>query len=329
MLMPMVLHSLQFLIILCIYFICLAFAQNEDQFIYNGFHQANLHLEGSAQIYNGLLQLSSMSPNQVGHAFYTLPSKFNTSSSSGLKSSLSFSTNFVFAMVRQFPNIGGYGLTFTISPSKDFSNASAHPLLGLFNFSNDGLATNHILAIELDTHKNDNFGDIDDNHVGIDVNGLQSVEAATAMYFSNKEGRNISLKLTSGDPMHLWIDYDEAEKILNVTLAPTYIPKPNQPLLSKRIDLSQYLLEYMYVGFSASSAISASYYILGWSFNKSGQSQNLDDSKLPPLLQQGKTKENTGLQTKNLVITVILVLVTITGAVYILRRKKYEEIRED
>ncbi|KAK7821025.1 putative l-type lectin-domain containing receptor kinase i.6 [Quercus suber] len=182
MLMAMVLHSLQFLIILCVYFICLGFAQNEDQFIYNGFHQANLHLEGSAQIYNnGLLQLSSMSLNQVGYAFYKLPLKFNTSSSSGLKSSLLFSTNFVFAMVRQFPNIGGHGITFTISPSKDFPNASAHPFLGLFNFSNDGLATNHILAIELDTLKNDNFGDIDDNHVGIDVNGLQSVEAATAM----------------------------------------------------------------------------------------------------------------------------------------------------
>nr|POE95837.1 l-type lectin-domain containing receptor kinase iv.2 [Quercus suber] len=232
-------------------------------------------------------------------------------------------------MVRQFPNIGGHGITFTISPSKDFPNASAHPFLGLFNFSNDGLATNHILAIELDTLKNDNFGDIDDNHVGIDVNGLQSVEAATAMYFSNKEGRNISLELTSGNPMHLWIDYDEAEKLLNVTLAPTNIPKPNQPLLSKRIDLSQYLLEYMYVGFSASSTKSASYYILGWSFNKSGQSQSLDVSKLPPLLQQGKKKENTGLQTRILVITVILVLITITGAAYILRRKKYEEIRED
>ncbi|KAK4545013.1 hypothetical protein RGQ29_032960 [Quercus rubra] len=287
MLMAMVLHSLQLLIILCVYFICLAFAQNEDQFIYNGFHQANLHLDGSAQIYNdGLLQLSSMSLNQVGHAFYTLPLKFNTSS-------------------------------------------SAHPLLGLFNFSNIGLATNHILAIELDTVKNDNFGDIDDNHVGIDVNGLQSVEAATAMYFSNKEGRNISLELTSGNPMHLWIDYYEAEKLLNVTLAPTYIPKPNQPLLSKRIDLSQYLLQDMYVGFSASAGESASYYILGWSFNKSGQSQSLDVSKLPPLLQQEKTKENTGLLTKSLVITVILLLITITGAAYILRRKKYEEIRED
>ena len=329
MLMAMVLHSLQFLIILCVYFICLAFAQNEDQFIYNGFHQANLHLDGSAQIYNdGLLQLSSMSLNQVGHAFYTLPLKFNTSSS-GLNSSLSFSTNFVFAMVRQFPNIGGHGFAFTISPSRDFSNASAHPLLGLFNFSNIGLATNHILAIELDTVKNDNFGDIDDNHVGIDVNGLQSVEAATAMYFSNKEGRNISLELTSGNPMHLWIDYYEAEKLLNVTLAPTYIPKPNQPLLSKRIDLSQYLLQDMYVGFSASAGESASYYILGWSFNKSGQSQSLDVSKLPPLLQQEKTKENTGLLTKSLVITVILLLITITGAAYILRRKKYEEIRED
>jgi hypothetical protein len=88
------------------------------------------------------------------------------------------------------------------------------------------------LAIELDTVQNPDVGDIDNNHVGIDVNSLQSVEAATAKYFSNKEGKNISLELMSGNLMHLWIDYDEAEKLLNVTLAPTTIPKPNRPLLS-------------------------------------------------------------------------------------------------
>uniref|UniRef100_A0A2N9ITY5 non-specific serine/threonine protein kinase n=1 Tax=Fagus sylvatica TaxID=28930 RepID=A0A2N9ITY5_FAGSY len=222
-------------------------------------------------------------------------------------------------------------MAFIISPSQNFIHAVGNQYLGLFNSSNDGLPTNNILAIELDTVLNPEFGDIDKNHVGIDVNSLNSTASAPAMYFHNKEGKNISLELTSGNPMHLWIDYDEEEKLLSVTLAPTRIQKPNRPLMSKAIDLSQYLLESMYVGFSAATGtiIPCNHYILGWSFNKSGQAQSLDVSKLPPLPQQRKTKKIPGLMIMVLLIAVTLVLITITGAAYIIRRKKYEEIRED
>ena len=71
------------------------------------------------------------------------------------------------------------------------------------------------------------------------------------------------------------------------------------------------------------------HYILGWSFNKSGQAQSLDVSKLPSLPQQRKTKEIPRLMIMVFLIAVTLVLITITGAAYIIRRKKYEEIRED
>jgi serine/threonine protein kinase len=329
--MAIVLQSLQLLIILSVSYICLNFAQNKNQFIYNGFLQANLTLYGSAKILpNGLLQLNNISTDQVGHAFYPLHFKFNTTSSSGLTPSLSFSTNFVFAMVPPLPKIGGHGITFFISPMKNFSNSIEFPLLGLFNFATSGKSSNHILAIEMDAVQNRDVGDIDNNHVGIDLNSLQSIEAATAKYFSNKDGKNISLELLSGNLMHLWIDYDEAEKLLNVTLGPTTIPKPNRPLLSKHINLSQYLLENMYVGFSAiSGTVGSDNYILGWSFNKSGQAQSLDVSKLPLLPQKGKTKEKTGLMIMISLIAVTLVLITIGGAAYILRRKKFEEIRED
>jgi serine/threonine protein kinase len=325
------LRSLHFLILFYVSNIPLSFAQDENQFIYNGFKQAKLHLDGIAVIHsNGLLQLTNISYQQPGHAFYQFPIKFNTSTSSTLTSSLSFSTNFVFAMVPQVQNFGGHGIAFTISPTRDFTRAKAHQSMGLFNSSNNGLPENHILAIELDTVENAEFGDIDGNHVGIDVNGLKSVESAPATYFTDKEGKNISLELRSGNPMHLWIDYNEAEKLLNVTLAPTKIPKPNRPLLSRHIDLSQILLESMYVGFSSTSGTTlASYhYILGWSFNKSGPSQSLEISRLPPLPRHEKRAKPGPAITTSL-IAVALVLITVTGADYILRRKKYEEIRED
>jgi serine/threonine protein kinase len=307
------------------------FAQ-DDQFIYNGFHEANLHLQGIAEIHpNGLLQLTNTSNiRQVGYAFYRLPLKFNTTSSSSLTPSLSFSTNFVFAIVPQMPTLGAHGMAFTISPSWEFTHAQPIDFLGLFNASNNGLLTNHILAIELDIVESTEFQDIDNNHVGIDLNSIQSVESAPATYFSDQEGKNISLELISGKPMHLWIDYDETEKLLNVTLAPTNIPKPNRPLLSTHINLSQYLLESMYVGFSAATGTATSdMYILGWSFNKSGQAQSLDVSRLPQPPQQRKSKEKTRLMIMILLIPVAVVLILIIGAVFILRRKKYEEIRED
>jgi hypothetical protein len=325
----MYLRSLHFLILLYVSNIPLAFAQDESQFIYNGFKQAKLDLDGIAVIHsNGLLQLTNISYQQPGRAFYQFPIKFNTTSST-LTSSLSFSTNFVFAMVPQVQNLGGHGIAFTISPTRDFTHATANQYMGLFNSSNNGHPANHILAIELDTAGNPEFGDIDKNHVGIDVNGLVSVESAPATYFTDKEGKNISLELTSGNPMHLWIDYNEAEKLLNVTLAPTRIPKPNRPLLSRHIDLSTILLESMYIGFSSATGTLASYhYILGWSFNKSGPSQSLEISRLPPLPRQGK-RAKPGPVIITSLIAVALVLITVTGAASILRRKKYEEIRED
>ena len=208
-------------------------------------------------------------------SFYHFPIKFNKDNSS-----LSFSTDFVFAVVPEVKNLGGHGMAFTFSPSTDFTHALSNRFLGLFNDSNNGLSAYHILAIELDTVPESEFGDIT-KHVGIDVIGMKSVESAPAMYFSNKEGKNVSLDLMSGSPIHLWIDYDEAEKLVNVTLAPITIPKPNRPLLSTHVDLSQILLDSMYVGFSAATGILASYHcILGWSFNKSGPAKSLKVSSL-------------------------------------------------
>ena len=252
--MALVLRSLHFLILLYASYIPLALAQDENGFIYNGFHdQANLRLDGIAEIHpNGLLQLTNLSCNEVGRAFYQFPFKFDPNSS------LSFSTNFVFTMVPEVDNLGGHGIAFTISPTRDFTHVEANRFLGLFNDSNNGNTANHILAIEVDLVPGSDFGDII-NHVGIDVNSIVSVELAPTKYFSDEEGKNISLKLLSGNPMHLWIDYDEAEKLLTVTLAPTTIPKPNRPLLSTTIDLPKILLESMYVGFSSATGTVTSY----------------------------------------------------------------------
>uniref|UniRef100_A0A2N9ITQ4 non-specific serine/threonine protein kinase n=1 Tax=Fagus sylvatica TaxID=28930 RepID=A0A2N9ITQ4_FAGSY len=173
------------------------------------------------------------------------------------------------------PTFEGHGLTFTITPSWEFSHAVSSDYLGLFNASSNGLPTNQILAIELDTVESQEFQDIDNNHVGINVNSLESVESAPATYFSDQERKNISMELTT------------------------------------------------------TGTIASDHYILGWSFNKSGQAQSLDVSRLPQPPRQRISKENTRQTTLILLIAVAVVLILVIGATFIWRRKKYEEIRED
>ncbi|THG09707.1 hypothetical protein TEA_012220 [Camellia sinensis var. sinensis] len=305
--------------------------EDENQFIYNGFHGANLYLDGVAQIHpNGLLQLTNSSKQEIGHAFYRLPIIFNASSS-GLLQTLSFSTNFIFSMVPIIPNLSGHGIAFTISPSLNFSQAEVAQYLGLLNLSNNGLTSNHLLAVELDTIRSPEFNDINDNHVGIDVNSLKSIVSAPATYYSNSEGINKSLELISGNSMQVWIEYDGVENLLNVTLAPIRSPKPYQSLLSTHINLSTIFLNSMYVGFSsATGAVPGNHYILGWSFNKSGQAQSLDLSKLPSIPLQRIPRQKQSLEIIVLLIAVSIVLiVTIVGTIYFVRRKKYEELFED
>ncbi|KAJ0021536.1 hypothetical protein Pint_32771 [Pistacia integerrima] len=260
-------------------------AQDENQFIYHGFNEANLHLDGIAKI------LPSV-PSEV--------------------------------------NLSGHGMAFVISPTTDFSQAVASAYLGLFNISNSGRPTNHTLAVELDTVQSGEFKDINGNHVGIDVNSLESIDSAPASYFSDKEGKNESLELASGNSIQIWIDYNGVEKLLHVTLAPIRTPKPKRPLLSKLIDVSEILLDSMYIGFSASTGTRKSdHYVLGWSFNESGQSQNLDISKLPSLPPTRKARVKTDPLIIVLPVAGLVVLTIIGGAVYIVRKKRYEEAYED
>ncbi|KAH9701389.1 hypothetical protein KPL71_024979 [Citrus sinensis] len=341
--MAAALRSLYFWKFLLVSCISVASAQDENQFIYHGFNESKLHLEGFAKIQpNGLLQMSNGSQLTKGHAFYPQPLNFNTSS----PQSLSFSTNFVFAMVPV--NTGGHGMAFLFSPSLDFSQALAYAYLGLLNSTNNGQSTNHIIAVELDTVESVEFNDLNGTHVGIDVNSLISYDSAPAAYFSD-EGSYISLDLQSGNPMQIWIDYNGEETLLNVTLAPIRVSKPNRPLLSTPLDLSQILLDTMFVGFSASTGIlESNQYILGWSFSRSGEAQNLDISKLPilppppsltpsasfssfaPSPEKAMEKGRGPIIIVFPIVAVFAVaLITISGAIYIVQKKKYEEVYED
>ncbi|CAN4080691.1 unnamed protein product [Withania somnifera] len=285
-----------------------------DAFIYNGFQSRNLSLDGIAKLTpNGLLLLTDNETQDQGHAFYPNPIHFKNSPDAA---AFSFSTTFVFAIRSNFQPL-----------DERNSGALANHYLGLFNSANNGNRSNHVVGVEVDTIYSADFGDINDNHVGIDINGLRSVAAHTAGYFDGTGFFN-NLTLVSGQSMQVWVDYDGSTKQINVTLAPLHVGKPVRPLLSLKYDLSPILNQTMYVGFSSSTgSVPTDHYILGWSFMTNGKAQEL--SQLPSLPRFGRKGTSRFVTTGLPVIFLVSLVVAISLVVYYLRRKKYEEIFED
>ncbi|KAK9158850.1 hypothetical protein Scep_005424 [Stephania cephalantha] len=331
-------------------FILLLILQNPTQvpsqpqhssFIFNGFHNSSdLLFDGSPKtLPNGLLQLTNLTNDQIGHAFFKLPLHFPNPGPSDrprdpLSSlSFSFSTTFAFAMVPERPDRGGQGLAFVISPDFRINGAYPAEYFGLFNDSTNGLSSNRVFAVEFDVGHSLQFKDIDANHVGIDVNGLQSIDSASAAYFTDqKQSQKQSFELLSGEPMQVWINYNGSNNQIDVAIAPLGIPRPIHPLLSKRFDLSRVFAEEMYVGFSASNGgFCSSHYILGWSFSRNGvEAQELELSSLPKLPKTRNSKKHVELVIGLSLAMLVVVLVGFVSVLFVRRRRRrYVEVRED
>ncbi|ERN07981.1 hypothetical protein AMTRI_Chr08g161850 [Amborella trichopoda] len=303
-----------------------------DAFTFLGFRGANVSLSGGSEITSGgALQLTNNSLNIIGHAFYATPFQFKNSSEGD---TFSFSASFVFAIDRPNP-FAASGFAFVISPtSTQFEGATGDQYLGLFNSTSNGDPRNHVLAVEFDTVLNEQFNDINANHVGIDLNSLTSNISASAAYFIT-EGQNTSrndLNLTSGDMIQVWIDYNSSEKLLNVTLSPNGISGRNsQPLLSLKVNLSSIFEDFMYAGFSAStsSTFASVHYILGWSFEVNGKAQDLDFSQLPSY-KTGKSSGGLSLGFKlGISLPLVVLFVTMLLILYLIQNQKDNENVED
>ncbi|KAL9233788.1 hypothetical protein vseg_008738 [Gypsophila vaccaria] len=306
-------------------------------FRYNGFKSANLELDadGIARYTdNGLLMLTNNdSTRQTGHAFFPFSIPFKSIKSNFSSRILSFSTSFAFAIVAANDTIlVGHGMAFVISPTKDLSGQLPSQYLGLFTTTNIGNSSDHILAVELDTVQDFEFGDIDDNHVGIDINSMVSTVAATAGYYTpskNEKNQNEfkNLSLRSGKPMIVWIDYDSKKSLLDVTLAPIDVPKPQTPLLSLSKDLSPIIEDTMYVGFSASNGLLfGTHYILGWSFATDSKAQDLIITELPDIPGPRKMPLFFPIGLPIIISAVILLSLV---SIYVYRKSKFAEELED
>ncbi|GJN32850.1 hypothetical protein PR202_gb21387 [Eleusine coracana subsp. coracana] len=238
---------------------------------------------------------------------------------------------FVFAIVSSYDGVSDHGLAFVFSPTTNFSAAKAGQYLGLLNATN-GTASDHVLAVELDTIMNPEFRDINSNHVGVDVNSLISEQAQPAGYYDDAAGGALrELELNSRKPMQVWVDYDDNARKLNVTLAPVKVPKPKRPVLSTPVNLSSIMADKIYIGFSSATGVVATHhYVLGWSFSFDGPAPPLDFSKLPVLPRLGPKPRSKVLDVV-LPLTTALLVAAVLSAVFLIlwRRHRYAEVKED
>ncbi|KAF8714019.1 hypothetical protein HU200_028010 [Digitaria exilis] len=323
-----------FFLLVALNLVALTAGDDHHQFVYSsGFTGSDLTLDGAATVTEtGLLELTNGTLRLKGHVIYPTRLPFrDTSSTSSNATTRSFSTSFVFGILSAYPDVSANGIAFFVAASKDFSGAMAAQYLGLLNTTNNGNSTNHVFAVELDTMQNNEFKDISDNHVGIDINSLISVNSTNAGYHGDGDGDFHNLTLISHEAMQVWVDYDGETKKINVTLAPLNMGKPVRPLISTTHDLSTVIPDMAYIGFSSSTGlVNSRHYVLGWSFAMDGPAPEIDISKLPKLPREFPKPRSKVMEIILPIATAAVVLFVGTVLVLLRRRQlRYSELRED
>ncbi|CAI9088209.1 OLC1v1022483C1 [Oldenlandia corymbosa var. corymbosa] len=219
----------------------------------------NLTLLGDSYLRNGIVGLTKelgVPSSSSGTVIYNSPIAFFDPDSN---ITASFSTRFAFFIGNVNPSSFGDGLTFFLSPDNQ-TLGSPGGYLGLVNSTQ--LTKNRFVAIEFDSKLDPHFSDPDDNHVGLDIESLVSIKTANPM--------SVGINLKSGNLITAWIDYRNEETKLEVFMSYSSF-KPEEPILTVDVDLSDFLKEFMYLGFSASTEGSTElHFIENWSFNTYG-----------------------------------------------------------
>ncbi|KAG0558034.1 hypothetical protein KC19_11G174500 [Ceratodon purpureus] len=168
---------------------------------------------------------------------------------------------------------GGDGLVFVFSADNITLGDPGGCMCTIQN-SQDGLTSNHMLAVEFDTFKNDYapFFDPSNNHVGVNVNSMNS----TQLYnLCSNSSSNCTYLVTDKD-FSAWIDFYGDNRTLEVRFAHGSITegaaKPPNPIISTALTrIDEVFLEYMYVGLSASGYTCRTVtQVKSWTFATSG-----------------------------------------------------------
>lgn len=223
----------------------------------------NVTLYGDAYFENNALTLtqevtclssssSSSSYFGIGRALYVYPIRFLDPKTN---TTASFSCRFSFSIIPSPLCTFGDGFAFLITSDAD-SFSSSYGYMGLP--APESNPQDSFFAVEFDTSFDPSLGDINGNHIGIDVNSVISFVSVDAI------SRGIDLK--SGKHITAWIEYRDSLKLIRVWAGYSQI-RPPSPLIIAQIDLSGQFKEYMHVGFSAANGQGSAMYIVDrWRF---------------------------------------------------------------
>ncbi|KAI4972424.1 hypothetical protein ZWY2020_003349 [Hordeum vulgare] len=186
--------------------------------------------------------------NHNGDIFYSSTFLVSKSTPDGRKEIASFSTTFAISLGRINAIIkGGEGLAFLIASSDGGPPPDSYGgFIGLSNGSTKGNSSNGFATVEFETAQQEH--NIDDNHVGLDVNSVQSVCAMPL--------GPMGFNLSDGTSLTVTIDYDESSRNVSVSLSNDLENKPAATVLQSPLDLSRIILgREAYFGFVASTGV--------------------------------------------------------------------------
>ena len=244
----------------------LDFNFNKDPRIFH-----DVRLLGSAKFSNekGALQIPDESKavdlkDQAGRALYSSPIRLldpHTKTPASFETTFAFQVNNASHLSSDSTGHGGSGLTFIIVPD-EFTVGRHGPWLAMLN---DACEDDYkAVAVEFDTHRSPGFGDPNDNHVGINLGSIISTRTINVS--------DVGIVLNNGLVHRAWITYDGPRRWMDIRLGSKHEDYPTKPIFSEQLDLSPFLNEYMFVGFSASTGnLTQIHNVLSWNFTSTSQ----------------------------------------------------------
>lgn len=206
--------------------------------------QLQLDLSGDSYFFKDVVQVTwglrgALITNAHGRAVFNKPFRLRNRDEIA-----SFYTTFVITISPQTSPVGGEGLAFILAANASSPAHSDGQWLGIVNASTNETPEAKIVAIEFDTRKN--FPqDIDDNHVGLNMNSIFSIVQRPLL--------NFGVNLSSAEPVFGIIKYDGENISIFVSMSNKTEDQLKNRVIFQPLNLS-ILPEEVYVGFSASTS---------------------------------------------------------------------------
>ncbi|RYQ92718.1 hypothetical protein Ahy_B09g098937 isoform A [Arachis hypogaea] len=220
-------------------------------FNFNSFSEGNpaINFQGDVTVLsNGNIQLTNLNKvNSVGRVLYAMPVRIWSSATGNVAS---FLTSFSFEMKDIKDYDPADGIIFFIAPED--TQIPAGSIGGGTLGVSDTKGAGHFVGVEFDTYSNSEYNDPPTDHVGIDVNSVDSV-------------KTVPWNSVSGAVVKVTVIYDSSTKTLSVA-----VTNDNGDIttIAQVVDLKAKLPERVKFGFSASGSLGGRqiHLIRSWSF---------------------------------------------------------------